>query len=70
MSHNHAKGHTPSEKNTWRKNRDFHDLQTKLGPFQDHPHPPKVNILKKAILAPLTLHREVYHLSLTTLHLT
>ena len=39
--------------------------------FQDHPHPPKVNILEKAYLsAPLTLHREVYHLSLTTLHLT
>ena len=48
MSYNHAKRHTISKKNMQRENLErFPGLQQKLGPFQDHPHAPRVNILEK-----------------------
>ena len=47
MSHNYAKRHTISKKNTWRENLEIPWPATKLGPFQDHPHSPRVNILEK-----------------------
>ena len=42
---------------------------TKLGPFQDHPHSPRVNILEKLSQCLQHYTEEVYHLSLATLHL-
>ena len=31
------------------KLRELHGATTKLGPFQDHPHPPKENMLEKLL---------------------
>ena len=49
-----------------RQLRDFLGLQQTSSPFQDHPHPPKGKYTWKSYHDE---HREVYHLSLTTLHL-
>ena len=48
MSHNYAKGHITGKKNMWRKNIEVSMmLQQKLSPFEDHPYPPKTNMLEK-----------------------
>ena len=47
MSHHHAKRCAVSKENMQRENLEISWPATKLGPFQDHPHTPKVNILEK-----------------------
>ena len=48
MNHDYAKRHPTGKKNMWRKKLGrLCGAETKLGPFQDHPYPPKANILEK-----------------------
>ena len=70
MSYNHAKRHTISKKNTQRENLEISWSATKTWSFSGPPTYSKSKYTWKAILVPSALHRKVYHLSLTALHLT
>ena len=62
--------HTSSKKNMWREDLEISWPVTKTWSFSGPPTYSKSKYTWKAILVPSALHRKVYHLSLTALHLT